>query len=118
METIQRGFGAALTSAAHLALSQWINRIGTTGLPAMRALPALVAAVDQHAAHVRDALADRSGRLRLAHLAAYADGVADTAARWGWTWPDRQDTDWQRASWPSVRLLAVCMLAEHTATAG
>jgi hypothetical protein len=82
---------------------------------AMRDVPGLLAAVDQHAAHVRDALADRLGRLHPITLAAYADGVADAATARGWSVDELSDLDWTAASWPSVRLLAVCVLAETAA---
>ncbi len=81
----------------------------------MRAVPGLLAAVDQHAAQVRDSLADRRGRLHPITLAAYADGVADAAIARGWSIKELSERDWTAASWPSVRLLAVCVLAEATA---
>jgi hypothetical protein len=45
-------------------------------------------------------------------LAAYADGVADGAFAKGWSPDEVLGGDWSLASWPSVRLLAVCVLAE------
>ena len=103
-----------VTSAAQLALGQWTDRLGRAGMAAMRAVPGLLAAVDQHAAQVRDCLADRRGRLHPVTLAAYADGVADAAVAKGWS-IDELLGDWSVASWPSVRLLAVCVLAEANA---
>ncbi len=107
--------GQAVTSAAQLALGQWASRLGVAGTAAMRALPGLLAEVDQHAAAVREAIADRRGRLRPVLLAAYADGVADGAAAKGWSPDEVVAGDWSVASWASVRLLAVCVLAEAAA---
>ena len=99
--------------AAQLALSQLARRIATTGFPAMRTCPGLLADVDQHAAAVRDALTEVSGRISAIGLAAYADGVCDSAARHGWRVPDDgSDLDWSAPAWPLVRLLSVCVLAD------
>jgi hypothetical protein len=64
--------------------------------------------VDQHAASVRDAL---GGRIRPEDLAAYADGVSDIAASHGWILDEALAEGWTTASWPLLRLLAVCVLA-------
>ncbi|GAA3454730.1 DUF6401 family natural product biosynthesis protein [Dactylosporangium matsuzakiense] len=64
------------------------------------------AAVDQHAAEVRDAIADRSGRMPVVRLAAYADGVLDTAERRGWRLEPAT-----APSWPLLRLSAVSSLS-------
>ncbi len=102
--------------AAQLALSQLARRVATTGLVAMRARPALLARVDQHAAATRDALTDVSGRVGAVGLAAYADGVCDTAALRGWQVPASVEyADWSDPAWPLVRLLAVCVLADSVA---
>jgi hypothetical protein len=102
----------AVAWAAEVALTGWAERLGQAGLTAARTLPGLLAAVDRHAAEVRDALADRDGRVARTSLAAYADGVSDTAAQHGWDSSAPRGGDWSRASWPVVRLLAVCLLAE------
>ena len=96
----------AVTEAARLALAQWSDRLGTAGMAAMRLLPGLAAAVDQHAARIRHTL----GEPRVETLAAYADGVADTVIARGWS-PDEIAGGWDGASWPSLHLLAVCVLA-------
>ncbi|GAA4946723.1 DUF6401 family natural product biosynthesis protein [Actinoplanes utahensis] len=96
-----------VTDSARFALAQWSQRLGVPGFEAMRLLPGLAAAVDQHVAQIRDAL----GELRADNLAAYADGVADTVTARGWS-ADEAAVDWSRASWPSLHLLAVCVLAE------
>jgi hypothetical protein len=104
-----------VTSAAHMALGQWSRRLGTTGGVAMQLLPGLLAEVDQHMAHVRDAIADTRGVVHPVTLAAYADGVADAATVKGWSADEVLSGDWARASWTSVRLLAVCLLADAAA---
>ncbi|MGK5682810.1 DUF6401 family natural product biosynthesis protein [Actinoplanes sp. URMC 104] len=105
----------AVILAAGLALEQWTHRLGAAGMAAMRALPGLRATVDQHIAHIRDAVTDRRGRVHPVMLAAYADGVADTVTAKGWSVREHTTTGWERASWPSVHLLAVCVLAETCA---
>ena len=107
---MDRHSARALSEAAELALEQWSRRLGAPGSAAMRAAPALLATVDQHVAQIRSAVADRLGRLHPVTLAAYADGVADTATAKGWS-ADETAAGWHNASWPSVHLLAVCVLA-------
>jgi len=104
-----------VASAAHLALAQWWNRLGEHGTAALRVLPGLMAEVDQHIAEVREQLTGRRGGLQPITLAAYADGVADVAARRGWSPQHTSPESWARAPWPSVRLLAVCLLAAEPA---
>ncbi len=104
-----------VVSAAQLALEQWRTRLGEAGKAAMQSLPGLLAEVDQHIAHVREQVADRLGRLHPVTLAAYADGVADAASAKGWSAQETATAGWAGASWPSVRLLAVCVLADATA---
>jgi hypothetical protein len=74
-------------------------------------LPGLTAAVDQHAAAVRDILAVgvQGSAAGVVLLAGYARGLLDGAREQGW-YPRRQ-TDWARADWITTRLLAVCALA-------
>ena len=67
--------------------------------------PALQAAVDQHAAAVRDILGLSVGSAGPVELAAYARGVRDTAADQGWT-PTSTAADWV-----TIRLLAAVSLA-------
>lgn len=79
--------------------------------------PWLSAATDQHAAQIRDALAGPDGRIPVLRLAAYADGVLDTAERRGWIldsavhWATEAGAE---LSWPLLRLLAICSLAPFT----
>jgi hypothetical protein len=112
----QPSAGTLVESAAQLALGQLRARVGEPGSAAMREFPGLLAMVDQHAASVRDAL---GGRIRPEDLAAYADGVSDIAASHGWTLDtalgNALANGWTSASWPLLRLLAVCALAESCA---
>ena len=107
---LDRHGARAVIGAAELALAQWSARLGASGAAAMRTAPGLLALVDQHVAQIRAAVADRIGRLHPVTLAAYADGVADTAAAKGWS-ADETASGWHNPSWPSVHLLAVCVLA-------
>ncbi|GAA4603244.1 hypothetical protein BJY16_004547 [Actinoplanes octamycinicus] len=109
MELDQRD-QTALAAGARLALDRWSRRLGS---PA--AEPGLLALLDQHTARIREAL---GGRVDAVNLAAYADGVADTAAARGWPVPDDGGLDWRQAPWPAVHLLAVCRLATETAPPG
>ncbi|WIM99256.1 DUF6401 family natural product biosynthesis protein [Actinoplanes oblitus] len=111
MELDQRD-QTAVTAGARLALNQWSRRLGVPGPAVLTARPGLVALLDQHTARIREALGER---LDVVNLAAYADGVADAAARRGWTVPEPGGTDWREASWPAVHLLAVCLLADEPA---
>jgi hypothetical protein len=79
-------------------LARLMDQVGAAGLAAAASVPALLAAIDQHAAGVRDILllggegsataATDGGRLRAA--------VGDC---------------WHRADWLTVRVLAVCALS-------
>jgi hypothetical protein len=76
--------------------------------------PALRAAVDQHAAAVRDSTRADIRPLTYAALAGYAQGLREAADERGWC-PPRGPVDGGRADWVTVRLLAVCALAEALA---
>lgn len=98
--------------AAQVALAQWMARVGDAGLAAQVTNPGLLAQVDQHAAEVRDALADEAGEIALTALAAYADGVNDVAAARGCQLAEMAGrVPFAYAPWPVVRILAVCQLA-------
>ncbi|GIJ51840.1 hypothetical protein Val02_87260 [Virgisporangium aliadipatigenens] len=101
-----------VVNAAELALIQWDRRVGTSGFRAARADAGLLSKVDQHSAAVRDALAGADDTVTATDLAAYADGVCDTAGQRGFHLPAKLTVeDWADPSWPLVRLLAVCQLA-------
>ncbi|SCL54645.1 DUF6401 family natural product biosynthesis protein [Micromonospora chersina] len=95
--------------AARSSLTTLTAVVGTAGLAAAAANPGLLAAVDQHAAAVRDSLhGDRRG-LTVAALAGYAEGMRDAAREHGWV-PPAEPIDWSEPDWVLTRLLAVCLL--------
>jgi len=102
-------------AAARVALAELADRIGTAGLAAATELPGLLAAVDQHAAAVRDQLTNGTRKPSQVALAGYIEGLVDTAVRLGWRRPEPHEIDWARAHWVLVRKLAICQLAK-TAT--
>jgi hypothetical protein len=83
--------------------------VGVSGLAAIAASPALLAAVDQHTAGVRDSLSTDVRALSPVILAAYAEGVRDAAFKHGWI-PPTGEIDWTGNDWVLRRLLAVCSL--------
>jgi len=92
-------------SAARRELAALRSRIGADGQDIVR--PWVRAAIDQHAAAIRDILTMTAGRAGPIQLAAYTRGIQDVAADRGWRpgghshWPD----------WITLRLLAACDLA-------
>jgi hypothetical protein len=100
---------AALRSA-HASLDELTASVGTSGLEAVHRIAGLLAAIDQHAAAVRDSLSASAHPLTAVILAAYAEGVRDAAFKHGWT-PPGEEIDWTRNDWVLRRLLAVVTLA-------
>lgn len=104
----------------HLSARRWLSRLhedlGTAGLAAAAALPGLSAMLDQHAAAVRDAttigLETTSAIAGLVLLASYGRGVLQHAREHGWRPPPADATAWHTADWISLRLAAVCALAQ------
>jgi hypothetical protein len=94
------------------------DRVGRPGLAAAATVPGLTAAVDQHAAAVRDILtggvegsATAAGVIL---LAGYARGLLDHAREKGW--PVEAPTmlsGWTHVNWLTTRLLAVCDMARR-----
>jgi hypothetical protein len=114
MDTASGGIGQdPAVRAAQLALTHWVDRIGVPGFAAMRDYPGLLAEVDQHREAVIDTLAGPNGRVTEIDLAAYADGVCDTAAQRGQSLVVASRGDWNRAPWQLVRLLAICVIAHE-----
>lgn len=97
------------TRSARCTLTGLMISVGEGGLHAAAAHPALLAAVDQHAAAVRDSLGAELRGLTAAALAGYAQGVRDAAHEHGWRTPVGP-VDWSRPDWVLTRLLAVCAL--------
>jgi hypothetical protein len=89
--------------------------LGVDGLTAALRCPGLLAAVDQHAAAVRDAVAASGRELAAPALAGYARSVVAAAHRMGRPLPDRTpdgSADWYRPGWHTLRLIAVCSVAD------
>ncbi len=77
-------------------------------MPGLRTVePALQAAMDQHAAAIRDILGLTTGSTGPVELAAYARGVRDAAVENGWA-AARISSG---ADWVTIRLLAAVSLA-------
>lgn len=96
-------------------LGQLHDDIGAAGLAAAAALPGLAAAIDQHAAAIRDSITPgMEGSASLAGLvllASYGRGVLEYAHERGWRPPTGGAHNWVHADWTSLRLAAVCALA-------
>jgi hypothetical protein len=99
-------------AAARATLADLVHRLGGPGLAAAASLPGLHAAIDQHAAALRDLLTDGRRAPGAIGLAGYLQGVRDAAATLGWEPPDPHTVDWPHAHWLLVRQLAVCQLAQ------
>jgi hypothetical protein len=113
------GFGSAFAEfSARRALSQLHDQLGHAGLAAAAAIPGLGAAIDQHAAAVRDivdvGVEDSAAVAGVVVLAGYARGMLDKARELGWrrSAPNHL-ADWTRTDWLTARLLAVCALANR-----
>jgi hypothetical protein len=107
-----RGFTSrAATRSARSAIRGMMSAFGASGLDAAARHPGLLAAIDQHAAAIRDSLMGDLRPITPVHLAAYAEGVRGAAAEHGWHLPEGP-IDWSTgADWVLTRLLAVCHLA-------
>jgi hypothetical protein len=101
----------AAATAPDAVLTALLAQIGADGLRAAERIPALMAAVDQHAAAVRESLTAKSLALAAVPLAGYGSSVIAAAARMGGQPIDPAGIDWSRADWFQLRLTAVCALA-------
>jgi hypothetical protein len=101
----------APASAPEAVLEDIMATVGVDGLVAAMGQPGLMAAVDQHAAAIRDSLAASGLPLAAAPLAGYASSVSAAAVRMGREVPAPETTDWSKATWFQLRLMAVCALA-------
>jgi hypothetical protein len=70
--------------------------------------PGLLAALDQHAAAVRDALSPGVGLVEAGDLAAYARGVVSVSSGWDWQTVPAETRHWLR-----LRLASVCHMAHQ-----
>jgi hypothetical protein len=110
-------------------LEWWDGRMAAAALTAAAATPALLAAIDQHGAAVRDALLvdvalDPVSAMEslimgaaglvvappLIHLAAYLRGVLDQAHTDGWHPPETVH-EHTCSDWVALRVTAICALA-------
>ena len=96
-------------------LAGLMDQVGTAGLAAAATLPALLAAVDQHAAGVRDILLlgveGSAAAAAAVLLAGYAKGLLDQAGTDGHRLRAAVGVCWHRADWLTVRVLAICALS-------
>jgi hypothetical protein len=95
--------------AARASLDDLMGWVGVDGLVAAIRTPALLAALDQHTAAVRDDLGDRVTQAPA--LAEYAREVHVAAIIEGHLLPDPARLDWSRVPSYLLRLVAVCALA-------
>jgi hypothetical protein len=100
---------AVALDAARTSLDHLMAWVGVDGMVAAMRSPGLLAAVDQHAAEVRDLLGDRVHHAPA--LAAHARTVHQAATLLGHTLPDPARLDWASAPAYLVHLVAVCALA-------
>src|SRR3712207_4330293 len=99
----------AAARTARVALLTLMDSVGAPGLAAAAAEPGLLAAIDQHAAAIRDSLFGDIRPLSEITLAGYAHGIQEAATEHGWR-PPAAPVDWPAADWVLTRLLAVCAL--------
>jgi hypothetical protein len=97
-------------SAAGTLQTLW-EHIGSSAVAAATDLPRLTAALDQHAAAVRDALSAGAGIIGSAALAGYAKGILDVTKTPAWH--AARKIDWSQPTWPELRLAAISTLAHH-----
>ena len=104
--------------SARRTLGDLQDRVGRPGLAAAAAVPGLTAAVDQHAAAVRDILAGgvegSATAVGVILLAGYARRLLDHAREKGWSVEaPTMSAGWAQANWLTTRLLAVCDMARR-----
>lgn len=95
-----------------MSARRFLDRLGgeISMATAVLAPVGVLAAVDQHAAAVRDILAyGAPAAAAVILLAGYAKGVWDEAVTHGWSPPSI--IEWAHADWTTLRLAAVCSLA-------
>jgi Family of unknown function (DUF6401) len=99
-------------------LSSLTTRFGSDGLAVAAVVPGLGAAVDQHAAAVRDLLRDATGDPGLSErvlLAGYGRALVERFDASMEQLRIRAAGRWTRADWLTLRLLAVCALSRPPA---
>jgi hypothetical protein len=109
---VSGGYGASvLGDFLHdLPLRRLASEVTRAGQTAMRRRPHLVAAVDQHAAAVRDMLATDERGMHPTAVFDYLRGFLEGARERGW-YPAVGVFD----EWEDIRLLACCQMARQKA---
>ncbi|RDI66895.1 DUF6401 family natural product biosynthesis protein [Nocardia pseudobrasiliensis] len=104
---------ALLEVSARKTLNRLHKTHGVPALAAAREVPAVSAALDQHAAAVRDILeqgVENSAAVPgSVLLAGYARGLIEHSGREAL----RAPRDWSHADWLQLRLAGVCLLANE-----
>jgi hypothetical protein len=103
---------SARVLTAHAVLDQLMANVGVDGLVAALRNPGLMAAVDQHAAAIRETLRAAGRTVDVVALAGYARSVLALLNRSGHALPQPDAIDWSRADLHVLRLVATCALAE------
>ena len=103
---------SARVLTAHAVLDQLMASVGVDGLVAALRNPGLMAAVDQHAAAIRETLRAAGRDVDIVALAGYARSVLALLNRSGHALPAPDAIDWSRAGSHVLRLVATCALAE------
>lgn len=103
---------SARVLTAHAVLDHLMATVGVDGLVAALRNPGLMAAVDQHAAAVRESIRGSDRAVDLVSLAGYARSVLALLNRHGYSIPHPGAIDWSRANSHVLRLVAICALAE------
>jgi hypothetical protein len=85
---------------------QMVTEVGKEGIARMNRDPGLAAAVDQHAAAVRDVIAASGNALTPRVLLDYLYKFTDAAIERGW-WPGVS------FDWETVRVVAVCSIVRE-----
>ena len=103
------GYGAAVLGKFLLEFSmrRLVADVARTGRAAMRRRPGLVAAVDQHAAAIRDILITDERGPHPSAVRDYLNGFLEGARQRGW-YPAVGVFD----EWEDIRLLACCRMAK------
>jgi hypothetical protein len=109
--------------SARRFLDRLARHVGIAGLAAAAVSPALLAAIDQHAAAVRDIVTiGVTGSAAVAGvvlLAGYTRGLLDQAEEQGWALHVPTSVrEWLQADWLAMRLVAVCALSMATGRLG
>jgi hypothetical protein len=97
---------------AHAVLDQLMASVGVDGLVAALRSPGLMAAVDQHAAAIRETLRAAGRDVDIFSLASYTRSILAVLSRSGHTPPEPSAIDWSLTAPHLLRLVAVCQLAE------